>query len=187
MWHTTGSPVVMQTTASTKRYRVDGERDFGAARGGSGRPAHPAPQPDAPCDHPRVTLPATPSPTVATQIHADREGRTLRVEWQDGHVTVHDFTALRWLCPCAYCRGEAGMPGWLDTAPTLTPEQTRLVDIALVGNYAVAPSWGDGHHTGYYTFALLRDRCPCAECSARRSSREPAMTQEARHAKEHQP
>jgi DUF971 family protein len=139
-----------------------------------------------PCDHLPVTAPATPSPTVATRIHADREARTLKIDWQDGHVTVHDFTALRWLCPCAYCRGEAGMPGWLDTAPTLTPEQTRLVDIALVGNYAVAPSWGDGHHTGYYTFALLRDRCPCGECSARRSSREPAMTQEARHAKEHQ-
>jgi hypothetical protein len=62
------------------------------------------------------------------------------------------------------------MPGWLDTAPTLTDEQTRMVDIALVGNYAVAPSWGDGHHTGYYTFALLRDRCPCATCAERRSA-----------------
>ena len=26
-------------------------------------------------------------------------------------------TTLRWLCPCAYCRGEAGLPGWLDSAP----------------------------------------------------------------------
>ena len=41
---------------------------------------------------------------------------------------------LRWLCPCAYCRGEAGMPGWLDTNPTLTADQTRLVDVALVGD-----------------------------------------------------
>jgi DUF971 family protein len=45
-----------------------------------------------------------------------------------------------------------------------------MVDIALVGNYAVAPSWGDGHHTGYYTFALLRDRCPCLDCAAERAS-----------------
>ena len=60
------------------------------------------------------------------------------------------------------------MPGWLDTDPTLTDEQTRMVDIHLVGNYAVAPDWGDGHHTGYYTFALLRDRCPCAICAAER-------------------
>ena len=58
------------------------------------------------------------------------------------------------------------MPGWLDSAPTLTDEQTRLVDIQLVGNYAVAPTWGDGHHTGYYTFTMLRDRCPCPDCSA---------------------
>jgi DUF971 family protein len=45
-----------------------------------------------------------------------------------------------------------------------------MVDIQLVGNYAVAPSWADGHHTGYYTFAVLRNRCPCAECTARRAS-----------------
>ena len=37
------------------------------------------------------------------------------------------------------------MPGWLDTNPTLTAEQTRLVDLALVGNYAIQPTWGDGH------------------------------------------
>ena len=116
-----------------------------------------------------MTTPATsPSPTVASRIHADRAARTLQIDWQDGHATVYDFTALRWLCPCAHCRGEAGMPGWLDTNPTLTDEQTRMVDIQLVGNYAVAPSWGDGHHTGYYTFALLRGRCPCAACGASR-------------------
>jgi DUF971 family protein len=109
------------------------------------------------------------SPTVPLRIHADREARSLAIEWQDGHRTTYDFVALRWLCPCAFCRGEAGLPGWLDSRPTLTPEQTQMVDIQLVGQYAVAPSWADGHHTGYYTFAVLRDRCPCAECSARRS------------------
>jgi DUF971 family protein len=112
---------------------------------------------------------ASPSPTVAARIHADRTARTLEINWQDGHRTAYDFVALRWLCPCAYCRGEAGMPGWLDTAPILSDEQTRMVDIQLVGNYAVAPSWGDGHRTGYYTFALLRDRCPCQACAARRA------------------
>ena len=59
------------------------------------------------------------------------------------------------------------MPGWLDSAPDPHREQTRLVDIALVGGYAIAPTWGDGHHTGYYTFTLLRDRCPCEACSLR--------------------
>ena len=89
--------------------------------------------------------------------------------WGDGHHTLYEATPLRWLCPCAFCRGEAGMPGWLDGGPTLTAEQTRLTDIHLVGNYAVSPHWGDGHHTGFYTFRLLRERCPCEECTARRS------------------
>lgn len=80
------------------------------------------------------------------------------------------------------------MPGWLDTAPTLTDEQTRMVDIALVGNYAVAPSWGDGHQTGYYTFALLRGRCPCATCSAERASATATQAPDRIHGhEEHQP
>jgi DUF971 family protein len=114
--------------------------------------------------------PLGPGATSPTAIHADREAGTLKVTWADGHETTYDAVTLRWLCPCAYCRGEAGMPGWLDSAPTLSPEQTRLTDIHLVGNYAVAPHWADGHSTGFYTFALLRDRCPCSVCSARRAA-----------------
>lgn len=113
---------------------------------------------------------ASGDPTAPARIHADRAAGTLEIEWRDGHVTNYDAVTLRWLCPCAYCRGEAGLPGWLDSAPTLTPEQTRLVDLQLVGQYALAPSWGDGHHTGYYAFAVLRDMCPCDTCTARRSS-----------------
>jgi DUF971 family protein len=115
------------------------------------------------------------SRTLPTRIHADRGAGTLELGWGDGHVTIYNAHDLRWLCPCAFCRGEAGLPGWLDTSPTLTDEQTRLVDVHLVGSYALAPTWADGHHTGYYPFVLLRDRCACAECSARRSST-PAAT-----------
>ena len=77
------------------------------------------------------------------------------MEWPDGHVTRYDFETLRWLCPCAYCRGEAGIPGWLDSNPTLTPAQIQLTDVQLVGSYALQPTWADGHHTGFYTFARL--------------------------------
>ena len=108
--------------------------------------------------------------TAPLRIHADRQAGTLRIEWADGHVSVYDFVRLRWLCPCAYCRGEAGLPGWLDSNPVLTPEQTRLVSVAAVGNYAIAPEWGDGHGTGYYTFEGLRTACPCTACSAARAA-----------------
>ena len=111
------------------------------------------------------------SPTTPLRIDANRAAGTLRVAWADGHETEYDTATLRWLCPCAYCRGEAGMPGWLDSNPTLTAEQMRLVDVALVGNYAVQPTWGDAHATGYYTFMLLRDRCPCPVCTRERARR----------------
>jgi DUF971 family protein len=103
-------------------------------------------------------------------MHADRTAQTFSIDWADGHATVYDFTALRWLCPCAYCRGETGLPGWLDSAPTLTPDQTRMTDVHLVGNYAVSPHWADGHSTGFYSFTLLRDRCPCPICTERRAA-----------------
>ena len=104
------------------------------------------------------------------RIHADRPARTLEIEWADGHRTAYDFETLRWLCPCAFCRGEAGIPGWLDSKPTLTEAQTTLTDIQLVGQYAIAPTWADGHHTGFYTFARLREACPCPEDTARRET-----------------
>ena len=109
------------------------------------------------------------SPTAPLRIHADRAAGTVAIDWADGHHTLYQATPLRWLCPCAFCRGEAGMPGWLDAGPTLTEQQTTLTDIHLVGNYAVSPHWGDGHHTGFYTFRMLRERCPCEECGAGRS------------------
>ncbi|CAN5652208.1 hypothetical protein BH23CHL7_BH23CHL7_02190 [soil metagenome] len=117
---------------------------------------------------------------VPRRVHADRAASTLELEWPDGHVTQYDFTTLRWLCPCAYCRGEAGIPGWLDSNPTLTLAQTELTDIALVGSYALQPTWADGHHTGFYTFARLREACPCAQDDERRrrehSGHEPPIT-----------
>ena len=119
--------------------------------------------------------------STPTTIHADRSGGRLEIVWGDGHQTTYDVATLRWLCPCAFCRGEAGMPGWLDSDPTLTPEQTRLVDVSLVGGYAIAPSWADGHHTGYYTFTMLRDRCPCDECTARRAARPAPVAVADRH------
>ena len=104
--------------------------------------------------------------TAPVRIHADRDAATVRLEWADGHVSVYGFEALRWLCPCAYCRGEAGSPGWLDSDPVLTAEQTRLANLEAVGGYALCPTWGDGHHTGYYTYTSLRAHCPCPVCAA---------------------
>lgn len=115
-----------------------------------------------------TTPTAKPTPR---SFHVEKAARTLEIGWSDGHRSVYGFTDLRWLCPCAYCRGEAGLPGWLDSAPTLSDVQTTLTDLQLIGTYAVGPIWADGHATGFYTFDLLRERCPCEGCAAARSAR----------------
>ena len=103
-------------------------------------------------------------------IHADRPARQLTIEWADGHRSTYEFAPLRWLCPCAFCRGEAGQPGWLDSNPTLSDEQTELADISLTGNYALQPVWADGHSSGFYSFTHLRKECPCPEDQARKAA-----------------
>jgi DUF971 family protein len=103
----------------------------------------------------------------AVDIDVDRGAGTMRIEWQDGHVSNYTLAALRPLCPCAFCSGEMGRPGAVDESTAFTPEQTRLVDIVPVGRYALQPIWGDGHDSGFYTLARLRGLCPCPECRAR--------------------
>ena len=95
--------------------------------------------------------------------------RPSRSNGRTATITRYDFVTLRWLCPCAYCRGEAGMPGWLDSNPTLTagPDPADR-HRSWWAQYALQPTWADGHHTGFYTFARLREECPCAEDTARR-------------------
>lgn len=106
---------------------------------------------------------------VPVSINADRGAGMLSIAWADGHRSDYGAERLRLLCPCAFCRGEAGRPGWLDTNPTLTPEQSQIVGAKLVGQYAIAMTWADGHDTGYYTYASLRDGCPCPVCSSERA------------------
>lgn len=124
----------------------------------------PTPRPPNPAAS-SAAAPPSGSATRPLRIHADRASGTLAIVWADGHGTTYDAVTLRRLCPCAYCRGEGGLPGWLDSNPTFSPAQVQLVDVVLVGQYAVKPTWGDGHDTGFYTFALLREACPCEACS----------------------
>ena len=153
-------PAVLTGHIGTIR-RADRSPDRRTVRGARGRPVpqsgrehldrarseHPRPDPRGPIGrNPR-----------------DRLGRTAT-----GRRSTPSGSAGSVRAPTAAAR--PGSPAGWTPAPTLTAEQTRLVDVHLVGSYAIAPSWADGHHTGYYPFVLLRDRCPCAACAARRST-----------------
>ena len=86
-----------------------------------------------------------------------------RITWDDGHVSEYPFRLLRQQCRCASCRDE------FTGKPLIDPESVAVGlksdKATMVGNYALAFQFSDGHGTGIYTFALLRELCPC--CAAR--------------------
>lgn len=86
----------------------------------------------------------------------DRERQVMEITWEDGTHSVYSGEQLRWACPCAECRGEAGMPGRLSRVKTLSEGELRIRDVTLVGQYALQIAFESGHATGIYTFSLLR-------------------------------
>jgi DUF971 family protein len=96
-----------------------------------------------------------------------------RIVWSDGHESLYPRDILRKICPCAECKGtHTGQPkafNILNAAQVQgAPRQIVVEGVAAVGNYAIAFTWGDGHDTGIYSFAYLRDQCPCDACRTRR-------------------
>jgi DUF971 family protein len=80
----------------------------------------------------------------------------MEITWEDGGRTSYTAEQLRWACPCAECRGEAGMPGRLSHVRTLGDDELRIKDVQLVGQYALQIAFESGHATGLYTFPYLR-------------------------------
>ena len=74
-----------------------------------------------------------------------------RYEWSDGHASVFANQESERGCPCALCQGEInpaqrgrGRSRW---CPTFAPG-VRATEYRMVGLYAVAFAWSDGHTTG---------------------------------------
>lgn len=94
------------------------------------------------------------------------------IVWSDGHHSTYSWVHLRVHCPCAVCAGE-----WRYRPSRLRPEDLppnlRAVRVARVGAYALRFEWSDGHDTGLYTFAFLRNTlCECDACRTRPATAE---------------
>jgi len=89
-------------------------------------------------------------------VDVDRARQEMVITWEDGQKSTYTGEKLRWACPCAECRGEAGAPGRLASLNRLSPDELRVKDVALIGQYALQISFESGHATGLYTFTLLR-------------------------------
>lgn len=84
-------------------------------------------------------------------------GRELAIAWSDGRETFLDLDFLRRACPCAACGGEPDVMGNIERpAVHYTPASFDLQGFALVGGYALQPTWADGHGSGLYSFTYLR-------------------------------
>jgi len=85
-------------------------------------------------------------------------GTELAVKWDDQSESFIALEKLRRACPCAECKGERDVMGNLYKNPE-KPYSARafeLLRIANVGGYAIQPVWGDGHSSGLFPFAYLR-------------------------------
>jgi len=113
-----------------------------------------------------------PSPRA---LHLDR-ARGLHVTFHDGTLAFLSVTLLRRMSPSADARTEreAMAKNPLHVLPSRPRNDGPLTATGaeLIGNYAVRIRFSDGHDTGLYAWALLRElaaQAPSAE-SANHSS-----------------
>jgi len=95
-----------------------------------------------------------------TNVTVDRATGQLEIVWDDGLVSRYPLAHLREACPCVECRGghaKMGMANAPEDILKLTPRRSySITGMSAVGNYALQPSWDDGHATGIYTWEYLR-------------------------------
>lgn len=89
-----------------------------------------------------------------------REGDGLRIDWSDAIATHTTWRALRKACPCATCEDERAKP--VNPFRVLSDREVSAgppapAKMKPVGSYAYQIEWNDGHSTGIYTLAALRE------------------------------
>ena len=88
-----------------------------------------------------------------TDLVFDREARALMIAFDDGEMYEIPFELLRVESPSAETKGHGS-----ETPPP--PARKRKVGVTgaePVGRYALRIKFDDGHNTGLYTWAYLRE------------------------------
>lgn len=102
-----------------------------------------------------------------TNITIDRSRQLLIIDWLDGAHCEYPLPGIRYVCPCAECRGGHEFMGQpIDPADLYkTPPpgvSTEVVNAEILGGYALQITWADGHNAGIYAWTILRPLCPHA-------------------------
>lgn len=90
-----------------------------------------------------------------------KEFESLRIIWDDGHLSDYSLGYLRSYCSCPVCHGQGDYNGF-------ERKDLQMPVICNLGDTAVSIAWANGHHTSIYDFAFLRSLCSCHVCQARK-------------------
>ncbi|QDU72070.1 gamma-butyrobetaine hydroxylase-like domain-containing protein [Mucisphaera calidilacus] len=98
---------------------------------------------------------------VPSRLDLDREN-ALTIRWSDGRVSVYPIAYLRRLSPSADAREmrKEIESNPLTVLPSTDGGPLRAESAELVGNYALRIRFSDGHDTGLYSWAYLREIDP---------------------------
>lgn len=92
-------------------------------------------------------------PIRPLKIRLDRPLSKLVIVWSDGTVSSYPWDFLRAHCPSA---GEKAVRENRDPLAVLgAVPSTRIVDVRMIGNYAIGLTWEDGHNSGIYSWDYL--------------------------------
>jgi DUF971 family protein len=85
----------------------------------------------------------------------EESDRELLVKWSDDSETSYTAVQLRRNCPCAGCINE--WTGVKTLSDESIDENITTTRISIVGRYALNFHFSDGHNTGIFSFAYLRN------------------------------
>ena len=90
---------------------------------------------------------------IPTEITLHKKSRMLELTFEDGGQYQLPAEYLRVYSPSAEVRGHGPGQETLQTGK----RNVEITDLEAVGNYAVQPTFSDGHNTGIYSWDLLHD------------------------------
>ena len=93
------------------------------------------------------------STPIPTEIKLHQQSAVLEISFDDGSHFELPCEYLRVYSPSAEVRGHG--PG--QEVLQLGKENVTIIDIRAVGNYAICPTFSDGHNSGIFTWEVLHN------------------------------
>ena len=88
-----------------------------------------------------------------TQLRLTDEGRLLTITFDSGEILALSARSLRLATQSAEAKGLSAA----ERAAQIGDKPMRILQLEQIGNYAIRPTFDDGHATGIYTWRYLAE------------------------------